>query len=87
VTLRIETLPQGRPVVRLSGRMRCEHLAGLQRYIDAPNFKPLLDLEQLTLVDVEAVRFLIDCEESGVELLHCSPYIRAWMEREQANRR
>jgi hypothetical protein len=87
VTLRIETLPQGRPVVRLSGRMQCEHLADLQRYIDAPDFKPVLDLEQVTLVDADAVRFLIDCEQGGIELLHCSPYIRAWMDREQAERR
>lgn len=83
MTLRIETLPQGRPVVRLSGRMQCEHLADLERYIDAPDFKPLLDLAQVTLVDVEAVRFLIDCEESGIELLHCSPYVRQWMNRER----
>ena len=83
MTLRIETLPQERPVVRLSGRLQCEHLARIQACIDAPEFKPLLDLEQVTLVDVEAVRFLIDCEESGVELLHCSPYIRQWMSRER----
>lgn len=83
MTLRIETLPQGRAVVRLSGRMQCEHLADLQRYIEAPEFKPLLDLKQVTLVDVETVRFLIECEERGIELLHCSHYIRQWMHRER----
>ena len=85
--MRIETQPQGRPVVRLSGRMQSEHLAGLQRYIEAPDLKPLLDLEEVTLVDVEAVRFLIGCEDAGIELLHCSPYIRQWMDREQPDRR
>jgi hypothetical protein len=33
----------------------------------------------VVLVDVEVVRFLNGCEESGVELLHCRPYIRQWM--------
>ena len=85
MTLRIETLPQRRTVVRLSGRMQSEHLGDLQRYIDASDFKPLLDLEQVTLVDVEAVRFLIDCEERGIDLLHCPPYIRQWMSRERSD--
>jgi hypothetical protein len=66
--------------------MQSEHLADLQRYIDAPLFKPLLDLEQVTLVDVEAVRFLIACEERGIDLLHCPPYIRQWMSRERPPR-
>jgi hypothetical protein len=41
-----------------------------------------LDLEGVTLVDVEVVRFFITCEEHNVELLHCSPFIREWMMRE-----
>lgn len=86
MTLRIETLPRGRPVVRLSGRMQSEHLPALQQYIDGPEFKPLLDLAEVTLVDVEAVRFLIRCEEAGMKLLNCPPYIRQWMDREQPDR-
>jgi hypothetical protein len=35
---------------------------------------------------VEAVRFLITCNENGVALLHCSPYIRRWMARERPRR-
>jgi len=83
VTLRIEmTSPLGRPLVRLIGRMQSEHLPDLERYIDAPGSRPALDLEEVTLVDVEVVRFLIGCEFAGIELLHCSPYIRQWMDRE-----
>jgi hypothetical protein len=37
----------------------------------------------VVLVDVEVVRFLNGCEESGVELLHCRPYMREWMIREK----
>jgi len=37
----------------------------------------------VTLVDIEVVRFLNACEESGIELLDCWPYIREWMSREK----
>jgi len=43
----------------------------------------VLDLEDVTLVDRDAVSFLRLCEAEGVGLLHCSPYIRAWIVREQ----
>ncbi len=36
-------------------------------------------LDRVRLVDVEIVQFLNACDKSGVELLHCSPYIREWM--------
>ena len=42
-----------------------------------------LDLEHLTLVDVEGVRFLGACEAKGIELIRCSPYIREWIARER----
>jgi hypothetical protein len=42
-----------------------------------------LDLDGVTLVDVEVIRFLNGCVQSGVELIHCLPYIREWMLREQ----
>jgi hypothetical protein len=44
-----------------------------------------LDLEEVDLVDVEAVRFLNTCQLKGVRMLHCSPYIREWMLRERGN--
>ena len=43
----------------------------------------VLDMEHVTLVDVEGVRFLSDCEARGIELVHCSPYIREWIARER----
>jgi hypothetical protein len=42
-----------------------------------------LDLEEVHLVDVEGIRFLNACETDGISVLHCSPYIREWMLREQ----
>ena len=44
----------------------------------------ILDLSELTLVDLEVVRFLISVEDEGVELYQCPPYVREWMLRERA---
>jgi hypothetical protein len=40
-------------------------------------------LDEVTLVDVEVVRFLGTCEMKGTALLHGPPYIREWISREQ----
>ena len=42
-----------------------------------------LDLDEVTLVDVEIVRFLGACEARGATLLNCSPYIRDWIGKER----
>ncbi len=42
-----------------------------------------MDLDEVTLVDVESVRFLGTCEELGATLLNCSPYIRDWIGKER----
>jgi len=44
----------------------------------------ILDLEEVTLVDLASVQFLARCEAAGAELLHCCPYIREWISRERA---
>ena len=68
--------------IRLIGRMRAQHLSELERQIGDSESKIVLDLEELDLVDVEAVRFLGMCETQGVTLLNCSPYIRDWIGKE-----
>ena len=45
--------------------------------------KGALDLKEVMAVDLEIVRFLGSCEREGTELLHCPPYIREWISREQ----
>ena len=42
-----------------------------------------LDLAEVTLVDVEVVRFLGTSEARGAKLLNCSPYIRDWIGKER----
>ena len=63
--------------------MRADHLSELEKQISESESKIVLDLEELNLVDVEAVRFLGICETQGVTLLNCSPYIRNWIGKER----
>ena len=43
-----------------------------------------LDLDELNLLDLDAVRFLNACEAQNVQLVNCSPYVREWMSQERA---
>ena len=84
MTLKIETYSDGYcTTIRLIGRMRAEHLPELEQQIRESESKIVLDLEEVNLVDVEAVRFLGSCEVEGVTLLNCSPYIRDWIGKER----
>ena len=84
MTLKIEKHSDGySTTIRLIGRMRAEHLPELEKQIKDSGSKIALDLEELNLVDVEAVRFLGRCEVEGVTLFSCSPYIRDWIGKER----
>jgi anti-anti-sigma regulatory factor len=84
VTFKIEKYRNGHSTtIRLIGRMRAEHLSELEKQIEESELKIVLDLEELNLVDVEAVRFLGMCEKQGVTLLNCSAYIRDWIGKER----
>jgi hypothetical protein len=55
----------------------------MEKQIRESESKIVLDLEELNLVDVEAVRFLGTCEVAGVTLVNCCPYIRDWIGKER----
>ena len=83
MTLKIEKDSDGnRPVIRLNGRLRAEHLDELKAQLQGDGQRIAFDLEGITLVDVEAVRFLNECAARGIELRHCPAYVREWMVRE-----
>src|SRR5215831_11437287 len=70
-------------IVRLSGRLVASHRRALAEQIESSTETIVLDLEEVTLVDLDIVQFLAICEAAGsVELLHCPPYIREWISRE-----
>lgn len=84
MTLKIERISDGDcTTIRLIGRIRAEHLEELQAQINSSTPKPVLDLEEVSLVDLEVIHFLGNCELEGLELLHCSPYIKNWIAKEQ----
>lgn len=81
MTLRIDCV-QDR--VRLSGEFRSEHVRQVKAELERSG--RVLDLEEVDLVDVEAIRFLNAFEAAGVSVLHASAYIRAWMVQERERR-
>jgi hypothetical protein len=85
MTLKIERAPAGQNAmtIRLVGRMQAEHIAEVRAQIQDSGAGVTLDMSELALVDLHAVRFLGDCQREGVTLLHCPPYISNWITREQ----
>ena len=85
--LRIEKESDG-CVVRLllSGRIQSDRIACIQSAMNDGCACKILDLSDVTVVDLTVVRFLVACEEQGIELVQCPPYVREWMLRELAER-
>ena len=80
MTLKIETASDGQTAtLRLIGRIGTEYLDQLRAEVRRHRPWLVFDLDEVTLVDVAVVRFLIACEAEGIELRHCAPYIREWM--------
>src|SRR5207249_11802475 len=82
--LRIERSVRGPFVVfAVSGRVGVENITELQRIVDSEAGQgKALNLNDLTLVDRHAVRFLARCEAEGTPLENCPIYVRQWSVRE-----
>ena len=82
--LRIEKDSDGSVTrLRLSGRIRSDHIACIRSAMNDGSTRKILDLSEVKLVDNAVVRFLIGCEDEGIELVQCPPYVREWMLRER----
>ena len=83
--LRIEKKSDGRVTrLLLSGRIQSDRIACIQSAMNDGGARPTLDLSEVTVVDIDVVRFLIHCEQEGIELVGCPPYVREWILRERA---
>lgn len=71
---------------KLIGWLRAEYLPELKASLATTGHPVVLDMAEVTLVDVEAVRFLNGCETQGIELRHCPAYIREWLARERGRK-
>jgi hypothetical protein len=72
-----------RTKLRLIGHLQTECLEALQAHREGNGPRTMVDLDEVTLVDVEAVRFRGGCEAAGSAVLHGPPSLRAWITREQ----
>jgi hypothetical protein len=87
MVMRIERVVKGQvTILRLSGRLQSEDLDQLKAQIEGGTQRVVLDLEEVKLVDRDAVCFLAVCEANGIELRECSPYICDWIARESTGR-
>jgi len=86
MVFRIESAALGKfTVFILSGQIDQQAIVELskllQLHVGYRNI--VIDLENVSLIDREAMRFLARCEADGVKLENCASYIREWMEREK----
>jgi anti-anti-sigma regulatory factor len=69
----------------LCGQIDAKELPELRRLLAAEEQKyVVLDLKEVRLVDREALKFLVYCQESGIKVTNCPAYIREWLLREGA---
>src|SRR5438445_7404161 len=79
MTCKIERHTDGHhTTLRLIGHLQAKHLEALQAQMEGNGPETVLDLDEVTLVDVEVVRFLGTLEKEGSALLQCPPYISEW---------
>ena len=70
MTLKIEKTVDSRgTTVRLIGRVRAEDLVEVARQLEGSGPGAVLQLDEVTLVDVDVVRFLNRCETEGVRVV------------------
>jgi anti-anti-sigma regulatory factor len=81
--LKITRTAQGEVVFKVSGQMDAENVAELRTLLsaEADCRRIVLDLKDLTLVDEDAVIFLMRCEADGLTLKNCPGYVREWITR------
>ena len=81
---RIERLSEdGGDRLRLSGRLEAEHLPELDAEIRRSGPRTVVDLEEVSLLDRPALRFLIQREAEGVVLVNVPLFVREWMRIEE----
>ena len=84
MTLRIEKYMNGEQVVlKLVGQIQGDDLEELKAQMETNGTGMAFDLDELTLLDAVVVRFFVACEDAGLGLINCAPYIREWMKRER----
>jgi hypothetical protein len=87
MTLRIKRLCEDGLRICLSGELRCEQLVNLRTEIDRYGQLATLDFDEVSVVDLDGIRFLNEVQARGTQIVNCSPYIREWTLQEKRARR
>ena len=74
----------GLTVLRIFGRIARGDVDVLRIAIDQERGLLAIDLEEIDLVDGDAVNLLAVSEANGIELRNCPAYIREWVDQERA---
>jgi hypothetical protein len=85
MTFRIESATRGKArVFILSGRIEKAAIAELKRLFELQTDQSdmVLDLKDVGVIHRDVMRFFMHCEEHGVKLENCAPYIaNGWREK------
>ncbi len=80
MVLKIEAVQSdSHTTVMLIGRITSPDVQRLKEQIAESPWPVALDLQQVRLVDLDAVRFLAAAERRGIELRNLAPYVREWV--------
>jgi anti-anti-sigma regulatory factor len=66
-------------VLHISGHLQQVHVSILEELIAQERDPVILDLEKVTLVDREMVRFFAACDARSIEFRNCPGFIREWV--------
>jgi len=83
--LKIQRTANGEVVLTVSGRLVADNLSELSALLAAEpaGRAVVVDLKDVVIVDRDSVQFLRTCEDDGIALRNCPPYIRAWIARRE----
>jgi len=82
--LKIErTRGDSKDILTLSGRIGSDGVQTLKASMERSELPFALDLAQVDLINLDAVRFLAVLEMRGIELRNGRPHVRAWIDVER----
>lgn len=84
MVLRIEQVADdSETIFTLIGRITSPEVQQLKAEIAETRNRVTLDLQQVWLVDLDAVHFLAAAEQHGIHLRHLPQYVREWILQEK----
>jgi hypothetical protein len=66
-------------MLHISGHIQEAHISIIEDLIAKETDPLVFDLQEVTLVSLEVIRFLAACDVRGIELRNCPEFIREWL--------